>query len=58
MLNDKNQMLSAEEVGGLLGITGQSVRRWVKIGKLAGIQLGTRSLRIPASAVEQLLQQK
>ncbi len=52
------RMLSAQQVGVIIGLTAQTVRGWVRSGKLTGVQLGPRTLRIPASEVEALLQQK
>jgi excisionase family DNA binding protein len=50
------QLISAQQAAVILGLTGQTIRVWVRDGKLPGVQLGVRSLRIPASAVEALLQ--
>jgi excisionase family DNA binding protein len=49
------RMLTAQQVSIIVGTTAQTVRGWVRQGRLPGIQLGKRSLRISASAVEEFL---
>ena len=52
------RLLSALAASTILGISDQTVRNLVRRGRLPSINMGSRSLRIPASAIEALLAQK
>lgn len=51
-------MYTVREVAERLGATDETVRRWLRSGKLRGIMPGGQRLgyRIPASELERLLQ--
>ena len=50
-------MLRVEEVAAAIGTTPDTIRRWLRAGKLRGVRPGGTKLgwRIPASEVERLL---
>ncbi len=54
MRTEKTRMLRSGEVAKRLGLHPLTVRRWVKEGKIAGVQIG-REARIPITEVERLL---
>ena len=54
MRTEKTRMLRSGEVAKRLGLHPLTVRRWVKEGKIAAVQLG-REARIPITEVERLL---
>src|SRR5260370_42242525 len=54
MRTEKRRMLRSGEVAKRLGLHPLTVRRWVKEGKIAGVQIG-REARIPITEVERLL---
>jgi putative resolvase len=54
MPTEQTRMLRSGEVAKRLGLHPLTVRRWVKEGKIAGIQIG-REARIPITEVEWLL---
>ena len=54
MRTEKTRMLRSGEVAKRLGLHPLTVRRWVKEGKIAAVQIG-REARIPITEVERLL---
>jgi putative resolvase len=56
MRTEKTRMLRSGEVAKRLGLHPLTVRRWVKEGKIAAVQIG-REARIPVTEVERLLGQ-
>jgi putative resolvase len=54
MRTEKTRLLRSGEVAKRLGLHPLTVRRWVKEGKIAAVQLG-REARIPITEVERLL---
>src|SRR5690349_24808375 len=54
MRTEKTRMLRSGEVAKRLGLHPLTVRRWVKEGKIAAVQVG-REARIPITEVERLL---
>src|SRR6266481_10130678 len=54
MRTEKTRMLRSGEVAKRLGLHALTVRRWVKEGKIAAVQIG-REARIPITEVERLL---
>jgi putative resolvase len=54
MRTEKTRMLRSGEVAKRLGLHPLTVRRWVKEGKVAAVQIG-REARIPITEVERLL---
>jgi putative resolvase len=57
MRTEKTRMLRSGEVAKRLGLHPLTVRRWVKEGKIAAVQIG-REARIPITEVERLLGEK
>ncbi|MGH2859176.1 MAG: helix-turn-helix domain-containing protein [Solirubrobacteraceae bacterium] len=47
----RNDLLSVAETAGALGATGQSVRNWIRSGRLAAVRIGAR-FSIPCVEVE------
>src|SRR5215472_6133940 len=54
MRTEKTRLLRSGEVAKRLGLHPLTVRRWVKEGKIAAVQIG-REARIPVTEVERLL---
>src|SRR5258708_22423066 len=54
MRTEKTRLLRSGEVAKRLGLHPLTVRRWVKEGKIAAVQIG-REARIPITEVERLL---
>ena len=54
MRTEKTRMLRSGEVVKRLGLHPLTVRRWMKEGKIAAVQIG-REARIPITEVERLL---
>jgi excisionase family DNA binding protein len=53
------ELLTVRDVADQLGVSAQTVRRWVREGDLEALKLGSRrgaSVRIPPRAVDQFLQ--
>ena len=49
-----NPLLDINQVGGLLGVSPRSIRRWVEAGSFpCGIRIGRRAVRWPVEQVEQ-----
>jgi excisionase family DNA binding protein len=51
------QMLTPEEVAGILGVHRKTVHLWLRNGKLKGVKISYRAWRIPRSALEQFIEQ-
>lgn len=49
------ELLSASQVGGILGVTAESVRSWAKAGRIPFITLPSGQIRIRRSDVDAIL---
>lgn len=49
-----NKMLTVEQTSALLNVHGETVRGWLRSGKLRGVKMGPRSWRVPESALREL----
>jgi len=49
------RMLSLQEVAGRLGLSSESVRRYIHLGLLSAYRVGSRKLVVPEAAVENYL---
>lgn len=49
-----NRMLTVQQTSDLLHVHGETVRQWLRSGKLRGVKMGARSWRIPESALREL----
>jgi len=56
MMADKEELLTVDEAAARLKIKADTVRKWLRSGKLRAAKLG-RSWRIPDSEVEALLKE-
>jgi excisionase family DNA binding protein len=51
----KTDLMTAAEVADLLAVSRPTVNRWVRVGKLHGIELPNGSYRIPRAEVDAIL---
>ena len=58
MADDENPLLSVADVARLLGVTGPTVREWIKDGKLQAHRAGARFWRIRKSEVDRMLSEQ
>lgn len=54
-MNISNELLTADEAGKLLRVSGATVRRWVRLHIIEGVRYPTGQVRIPRSEVDRLL---
>ena len=52
MNTQMNTMLTVREAAGELGVTCQTVRNWIKAGKLKAIRFTSRTIRIEVSTFD------
>jgi excisionase family DNA binding protein len=50
----KNSLISTHELGGLLGVTRQTIRNWIRKGDIKAYQIG-QNLKIPIEEATRLL---
>jgi excisionase family DNA binding protein len=55
--NIMEKMLTVGEVSAALQVHAETVRAWLRVGKLRGTKLGPRSWRVPQSAIDEMLRQ-
>ncbi|MBI3551583.1 MAG: helix-turn-helix domain-containing protein [Elusimicrobia bacterium] len=48
---EANRLLTAKEVAERLGVSAYTVKRWVKMGKLQGVWMGSQILRFESETV-------
>lgn len=48
------KLLTVAQAGNLLNVHGETVRQWLRSGKLRGVKLGPRSWRVPEAALREL----
>lgn len=48
-----DRLLSAKEVGEILGITAETVKRWARQGIIPSIRLNVRNVRFSSDAIQQ-----
>jgi excisionase family DNA binding protein len=58
MADDEDPLLSVADVARLLGVTGQTVREWIKDDKLRAHRAGARFWRIRKSEVDRMLSEQ
>ena len=56
-LTHTDEMLHIPEAARRLGLAESTLRRWVLLRKIPVVKLSPRAVRVPASAVEQILRQ-
>jgi excisionase family DNA binding protein len=49
------QLISCSVAGKRLNVTGDTVRKWLKLGKIEGLRIGGSTIRVYADSVEKLL---
>jgi excisionase family DNA binding protein len=54
-MNQLREFWSVREAAELLGVSPQTVRMWVKDGRLGVVRLAARSTRIPSDEIMRLL---
>ena len=52
----KNEFLSTQDLGSLLGVTRQTIRNWIKKGEIQAFQIG-QNLKIPIDEAVRLIRQ-
>lgn len=58
-MNDTNQTYyKVREAADVLGVSPETVYRWLRDGTLRGIRIGPKLLRIPRSEIERMAQVK
>lgn len=55
--SQQEKLLTAKQVGELLGVSSRSVLRWIQCGKLEGMQFGPRQYRVSKEALEEFLKE-
>ncbi len=53
-----DDLLTTTEAGDLLSVTGETIRRWVELGRIAYIELPSGQVRIRRSDVDAILAPK
>jgi len=48
------RLLTVDQAGRILNVHGETVRQWLRSGKLRGVKLGRRSWRVPETALREL----
>lgn len=52
-----NDFLKIKDVGYMFGVTHQTIRNWIKAGRLPVVKLGPKTFRVRQSDVDRLVQQ-
>lgn len=53
----KKQMVSPQQAAELLGVNRDTVRRWIKRGKLKATKFTSSTIRIPMAEVERMIRE-
>ncbi len=48
------KLLTVEQASAVLSVHGETVRQWLRSGKLRGVKMGHRSWRVPEGALREL----
>jgi len=54
-MQDENEMLTADEVSNIMKVHIRTVRKWVKDGKIAIVEIGSREYRIRRSELNRFI---
>ncbi len=54
-MQDENEMLTADEVSNIMKVHIRTVRKWVKDGKIAVVEIGSREYRIRRSELNRFI---
>jgi excisionase family DNA binding protein len=50
-----SKLLTVQEAADRLGLKPSTVRLWIALRRVPSVRLGTRAIRIPADAIEELI---